>query len=112
MRLLAKLLINTFAILITTWLLKEGIYLDGIIVAIVVAVVLSIVNILVKPLLVLMTLPVTVITLGFFLLVINALMILLTAWLVPGFEVENFWWALLFSIVLAIINWFLTQLID
>ena len=111
MNFLLKLLINTVAILITTYLLA-GIQLGGIGVAVVVAIVLAIVNILIKPLLIIFTLPVTVITLGLFLLVINALMIMLTAWLVPGFEVDNFWWALLFSILLAIINWFLNLLID
>lgn len=111
MKFLAKFLINAVAILITAYLL-EGIYMSGVGMAIVVAIVLGIINILLKPILVILTLPVTVLTLGLFLLVINALMIMLTAWLVPGFAVDNFWWALLFSIVLAIINWFLSQFID
>lgn len=111
MKFLAKLLITAIAVLVTTWLL-EGIHLSSVGLAIIVAIVLAIVNILIKPVLILLTLPVTVVTLGLFLLVINALMIMLTAWLVPGFAVDNFWWALLFSIVLAIINWALNQLID
>lgn len=111
MKLLVKILINTVAIIIATYLL-QGIYISGVGIAIIVAIVLGIVNVLIKPILVILTLPVTVLTLGLFLLVINALLIMLTAWLVPGFEVENFWWALLFSIVLTIINWFLNQFID
>jgi putative membrane protein len=111
MRFLARLLINTIAILITTYLLA-GIQLAGFGIAIVVAIVLAIVNALIKPILVIFTLPVTILTLGLFLVVINALMIMLTAWLVPGFAVDNFWWAILFSILLAIINWFLNQFID
>ncbi|MGK7389250.1 MAG: phage holin family protein [Candidatus Cyclobacteriaceae bacterium M2_1C_046] len=111
MKLLARFLITTVAILITTYLL-DGIYMEGVGIAIIVAIVLGIINILIKPILVILTLPVTVMTLGLFLLVINALMIMLTAWLVPGFAVDNFWWALLFSIVLAIISWFLNQFID
>lgn len=111
MKLLAKLLINTLAVLVTTYLL-EGIHLSGIGVAIIVAIVLAVVNVLIKPILVVLTLPVTVVTLGLFLLVINGLMIMLTAWLVPGFSVDNFWWALLFSIVLAIINWLLSRFVD
>lgn len=111
MRFLAKLLINTVAILITTYLLA-GIQLSGYGIAVVVAIVLAIVNALVKPLLIIFTLPVTILTLGLFLVVINALMIMLTAWLVQGFAVDNFLWAILFSILLAIINWFLNQFID
>lgn len=111
MRFLVTLLINTVAILITTYLLA-GIQLSGIGIAIVVAIVLGIVNALIKPILIILTLPVTILTFGLFLLVINALMIMLTAWLVPGFAVDNFWWAILFSILLAIINWFLNQFID
>ncbi|MGE5298058.1 MAG: phage holin family protein, partial [Acidobacteriaceae bacterium] len=72
--------------------------------ALVVAVVLGIINISIKPLLLILTLPLTVITLGLFALVINALLILLAGKIVPGFEIASFWWAVLFSIVLAIIN--------
>ena len=111
MKLVARLLINVIAILATTYLL-EGIHLSGFGIAIIVAVVLGIINIILKPILIILTLPVTIVSLGLFLLVINALMIMLTAWLVPGFEVNNFWWALLFSIVLTIINWILNQLVD
>ena len=60
-----------------------------------------------KPLLILFTIPVTVITLGFFLLVINAIIILVADQLLRGFEVDGFWWALLFSLLLWITNSFL-----
>lgn len=75
--------------------------------AIVVAIVLGIVNALLKPLLILLTLPVTILTLGLFLFVINAALVLLVAKLVPGFEVRGFWWAMLFSLVVSIIGAFL-----
>jgi putative membrane protein len=67
-------------------------------------VLLGLVNAVVKPILIVLTLPITVMTLGLFLLVINALMILLVAWLVPGFRVDGFGTALWFSIILWVVN--------
>ena len=84
--------------------------MDGVTTAIVVAIVLGIVNTFLKPMLIFLTLPITVFTFGFFILVLNALMILLVTKLVPGFSVQNFWWALLFSFVLSIVNSFLNAL--
>jgi putative membrane protein len=72
--------------------------------AILVAVVLSILNFLVKPILVIFTLPITILTLGLFLLVINAIIILLAAKLIDGFYVSGFWWAVIFSLLLAILQ--------
>jgi putative membrane protein len=69
-----------------------------------VAVVLAVLNVFVKPVLVILTIPITIVTLGLFLLVINTLVILLADWLVPGFQVDGFWWALVFSILLSLIN--------
>jgi putative membrane protein len=78
--------------------------------AMVIALVLGILNLTIRPLLIILTLPLTIVTLGFFLLVINTLMILLTSYLVPGFEVEGFWWAFLFSIFVSIIHLFTLQI--
>src|SRR5690606_8357985 len=72
--------------------------------AILVALVLAIVNVVVKPILVILTIPITILTLGLFLLVINAVIILLVDNVIGGFEVDGFWWALLFSLVLSIFN--------
>ncbi|MCM5529871.1 phage holin family protein [Parasegetibacter sp. NRK P23] len=77
--------------------------------AILIILVLSLLNTFVKPLLILFTLPLTVFTFGLFLFVINALMILLGSEIVKGFEVSNFWYALLFSIILSILNSFLDR---
>ncbi len=66
-----------------------------------VAIILGLMNVFVKPILVILTLPVTVFTFGLFLLVINALLILLCSSLVSGFYVDGFWWALLFSLLLS-----------
>lgn len=95
-----RLLITSLVAFALSYLLS-GIAIDSFWTAIVLAVVLAVLNAVVRPLLVLLTLPVTFLTLGLFLLVINALMILLADKLIDGFEVSNFWWALLFSLLLS-----------
>lgn len=79
-----------------------GVHVAGFMTSVIVAVVLGLLNIFIKPIIVLFTLPVTILTLGLFLLVINALMILLCTKIVGGFSVDSFWTALLFSILLSI----------
>ena len=88
----------------------NGVSVDGYVTAIIVAVVLSILNLLVKPILVILTLPITIVTLGLFLLVINALIILLADKLIDGFGVSSFWTALLFSVLLSILQWLLQSI--
>lgn len=100
---LIRILISALAAMLTTYLLR-GVKIDGFVTALILALVLAILNALVKPVLVILTLPVTIVTLGLFLLVINALLIMLAAKIVPGFKVDGFWWALAFSIVMSIIN--------
>lgn len=100
---ITKTLISGLAVFITAYLLP-GVSIDGYISALIVAVVLSLLNTLVKPILVILTIPATILSLGLFLFVINAIIIMLADDLVGGFEVRNFWWALLFSIILSIIN--------
>ncbi len=99
---IAKLITTSLAVIIVAYLLP-GVHVESALSAIGLAIVLSLLNIFVKPLLILLTLPITVVTLGLFLLVINALIILLAAELVPGFSINGFWWALLFSIILSIV---------
>lgn len=103
MNLIIKLLLNAVAVFILAHLLS-GVHVDGYTGALIVAVVLSVLNLLVKPILVIFTLPATILTLGLFLLVINAIIILLADNLVGGFSVDGFWWALLFSILLSILQ--------
>ena len=98
-----KLILNAIAVLITAYLLP-GITIDGFGTALIVALVLSLLNMTLKPLLIIITIPVTLLTLGLFLLVINAGIILLADDLVSGFQVKGFWWALLFSMVLSFLN--------
>ena len=81
-----------------------GIHVAGFATALIVAVVLGFLNIFIKPILVLLTLPATIFTLGLFLLVINAVIILLCANIVGGFRVDSFWTALLFSIILSVLQ--------
>lgn len=84
-----------------------GVAVDGLTSAIIVAVVLGLLNIFVKPVLVFLTLPATLITFGLFLLVINAFVILICEYLVSGFQVSSFWTALLFSLILSLFQSFL-----
>ena len=103
MNLLIRLLLNALAVFVIANILN-GVTVDGYIGAIIVAIVLSILNLLVKPILVILTLPATIVTLGLFLLVINALIILLADKLIDGFGVSSFWTALLFSVLLSILQ--------
>jgi putative membrane protein len=100
---LARLIISTLAVMVTSFLLP-GVNIDSAITAVLVAFVLSLLNAVIKPLLILLTIPITIFTLGIFLLVINALIIQLAGWIVPGFEVNGFWTAFFFSIVLSLIT--------
>ena len=103
MKLILRLLLTTLAVVLLSYVLP-GVNVDSMWTAIVLAVVLALLNFLVKPLLVLFTLPVTILTLGLFLLVINALIILFAENLVPGFQVAGFWWALIFSLLLSFLQ--------
>lgn len=103
MNLIIKIIISSLAVFLTAYLLP-GVTVDSYITAIWVAIVLALLNGFLKPLLVIFTIPVTVVTLGLFLLVINAAIILLADNFVDGFYVSGFWWALLFSLVLSVIT--------
>lgn len=109
MHILIRLIISAIAVLLTDLLLSGVTIADmgetnGLLTALLVAAVLGLLNALLKPILVLLTLPVTVVTLGLFLLVINAVIVLIAAELVPGFIVESFWWALGFSLLLSLVQ--------
>ena len=82
----------------------RGIHIDTFWTAIILSIVLAILNVLIKPILIILTFPITLVTLGLFLFVINAGMILLTSKFVSGFRVDGFWWALLFSLLLSILT--------
>jgi putative membrane protein len=103
MNFIIKVLLSAFAVVITSYLLP-GVHVNDFLVAIILALVLALFNVTVKPLLIFLTIPFTILTLGLFLLVINAVIILLADYLIPGFVVDGFWWALGFSIILSIVN--------
>ncbi len=109
MRFVIKILITALAALLAAYLLP-GVHIDNFTSALLLALVLAILNAFIRPVLIVLTLPITIVTLGLFLLVINALIILIAGHFVKGFHVDGFWWALVFSIVLAIISSIMTAL--
>lgn len=106
MSIIINWLISAVVIMIAAYLLP-GVTVDGLVAALVVAVVLGAINAFIKPVLVVLTLPINILTLGLFTLVIDALLIMLAASVVPGFGVANFWWALVFGILLGVISFVL-----
>ncbi len=110
MRILAGWILFSIAIYFTDWLLP-GIQMPDFTTALIAAIGLGLINAIIRPILLLLTLPLNILTLGLLTFVINALMVLLAAELVPGFTVVNFWWALLFSLVVSVINGLLQALI-
>lgn len=110
MKWFVKLLLTALAVIILAKILP-GVALKTYGYAILVALVIGVLNSLVKPVLVFLTLPATIVTLGLFLLVINAIIILLADYFLNGFAVANFWWALLFSLLLSVLQPVLHSLI-
>ena len=90
----------------------KGIHVSDLWTAIIFAVVLAILNAFIKPILVILTLPVTILTLGLFLFVINTILVLLASEFVNGFTIDNFWWGLLFSFLLSLFTSFLNKELD
>lgn len=109
MNFIAKILISALSVFIVAYILP-GVSIDDYMASILLAVVLAFLNQIVKPILTILTIPITVFTLGFFLLVINALIILFAEKLVTGFHVSGFWTALLFSLILSVITGILNRI--
>jgi putative membrane protein len=84
-----------------SYVLSSGIHIDKFTTALILALVLAVLNAFLKPLLIILTLPITILTFGLFLFVINAGIIMLASKFVDGFKVDGFWWALLFSLLLS-----------
>ncbi len=103
MNFILRLLLTALAVVILAKLLP-GVSVDSYWTAIIVAIVLAILNLIVKPILVLFTLPVTILTLGLFLLVINAIIIFIADGFVSGFDVDGWLIAIIFSLLLSIIQ--------
>lgn len=109
---LMRLLANAVAMLLVGYLLPGLIRVDGVAAALVAAFVLGLVNAVVRPLFVVLTFPITVVTLGLFLLVVNALLLMLVDAIVPGFRVNGFLGAAGGSILLSVISWILTRTVQ
>ncbi len=103
MEILINLLIYSVAVYATAQVLP-GVTLSNFSTAIVVTIILGLVNTFLKPIFLLLTLPVSIVTLGLFTFVINALMVIIVDMLISGFEVRDFWWALIFSLVLSLVT--------
>lgn len=106
MNIVLRIIISAVVAFALSYILS-GVHIQSFVTALILAVVLGLLNIFVKPILIILTLPITIFTFGLFLFVINALIILLAAKFVNGFRVDGFWWALLFSLLLSILTSFL-----
>ncbi len=111
MKFLIKLLLSAVAVYVTARILP-GVTVTGFTAAIIVAIVLALLNTFVKPVLTILTIPITILTLGLFLLVINVIIIYMADYFIDGFAVSGFITALFFSIILAVANWLLASLLD
>lgn len=110
MKLIIKLLLTALAVVVLAKILP-GVAVEGYGSAIIVAIIIALLRFLVKPILVLLTLPITIVTFGLFLLIINAIIILMADYFVAGFEVASLWWALLFSLLLSLFQSLLFSLL-
>ena len=104
-------LILTFAILITAYLM-DGIHSSGFLAAFFAAAILGVLNAFFRPILLILTLPINVLSLGLFTFVINALLLNLVSIIIPGFEVYGFWSAVFGSLLISMVSWILTSFID
>jgi putative membrane protein len=109
MDILINLLVSGLSVFLADYLLA-GIKVSSFIQAIMVGIILGIVNTIIRPIILFFTLPLNLVTFGLFTFVVNALMVLLVAKVVPDFYVANFWWALAFSVVVSLISTFLSGL--
>ena len=110
MNMLIRWLVYSLAIFIAAYLLP-GVDVAGLAATLVTALVLGLINTVLRPVFLILTLPINLLSLGLFTLVINALLIMLADAIVPGFAVASFWWALLFGVVLAVIRFALNGIV-
>ncbi|WP_139855524.1 phage holin family protein [Aequorivita sinensis] len=110
MKLIVKLLLTALAVVVLAKILP-GVAVEGYDSAVIVAIVIALLRLIVKPILVVLTLPITIVTFGLFLLIINAIIILLAGYFVDSFDVTTIWWALLFSLLLSVFQSILFSLL-
>jgi putative membrane protein len=106
-----RVLVNAGAIYLAA-MIVPGIEIRDVLTALGAGLVLGLINAVVRPVLVMLTLPVTILTLGLFLLVLNGLCLWLTGWLVKGFEVQGFWSAVLGALLISVVSWILTAFVS
>lgn len=111
MKLLSRLLVSALALLIVSYFVS-AISVDGLVTALIAAIILGLLNAIVRPILIILTLPVTIVTLGLFIFVINASLFWFAASFIEGFSVTTFWWALIGSVLVSIISTIGNKLID
>ncbi len=104
-------LILTAAIMLTAYLL-EGIHVEGFFSALIAAAFLGILNAVFRPVLIILTLPINILTLGLFTFVINGLLLMMASCAISGFAVSGFWWAFFGSIIISIVSWLLSSFIN
>ena len=107
---LIRLVVNAAAVFLAANLVP-GIALFGVGIALVAGLALGFVNAIIKPILFVLTLPFTIVTLGLFIFVVNAICLALVAWLVPGFTISGFWSALFGAIVISLVSWLLHTIV-
>ena len=108
--LLIRWAFNVIALFVAAWLLSGVSYGDQWWTLLIAAAVFTVVNLLVKPILTILSIPFIVVTLGLFYFLINVLMLYVTDWVVPDFEIDTFWWGALAAIIVSIVNWLLNRL--
>ncbi len=111
MKLLIKLIVPTISVLVAGYIIP-GVSINGWFTALVVAIVLGALNVFIKPLIMILTLPINVVTLGLFTFFVNAGLVYLTSYIVPGFDLASLWTALFFGIAMSLINSFLSMFLD
>ena len=100
---IGALIVNTISIFAVSYVLS-GIQIDSFVTALILAVVMAVLNATLKPFLILITIPLTIITFGLFLLVVNVLVLYAAEYLIGGFHIAGFWWALAFSLLVSFVN--------
>lgn len=108
MNFIVKIILSSFSVFLAGWILK-GVFIEDYLTSLLVALVLAVLNFIIKPIMVFLTIPITILTLGLFLLVINAFIAMLASNIVSGFYIDGFWWAVGFSIIVSIVNYLINS---
>lgn len=110
MKFILKIVVSALAILVTAGVLEQGVHVNDLLTSLKVAVALSLLNTFIKPILKILTFPITLMTFGLSLLVINTIMVMVADAYISGFDIDNFIWAFVFSIIVSIVT-YVTELI-